>query len=244
MVILYGYMLSEKQIAKIKKVQEELRRFLLDSDKETLFLDYLKLKNIPLLNDQMGLINILNTIQEKSNNKVSWREVMGQRKYPQTASNPEPEFTPLIPIGVEIHVEDPLYIDKYFEFLLKNSTEESEVEIKNLDIIKHEDGSNITVIINEKYLEENVQPLSKKGRWKVLIEIAEEGSVKTESEREAKSIVEYFNTNKKCMIYSRYPKYKLSKILKADGQNIYPNLKIKILSKKAFSTRKKILKKT
>ncbi len=232
-------MLTERQTEKIKKVQEELKKGLVKTDKESVFFDYFKLHGIPLLNDQTGFKKILEVIEESSGGKVSWHEVIGQRRAGVTAANPEPELFAPEPVGLEIHVEDPSKVDEYFSSILKKSnTENSEIEIVSLHINRHEDGSRITVIINERYSDDNVQPLARGGSWKKLLEVAENGFTEVDTEKEAKRITDYFNTNKQCRIYTAYPRYKLTKIIKQDEREIFPNIKIEIVPQRAFVQRK------
>ena len=233
-------MLTEQQIGKINRIKEELKRGLADFSKESVFFDYFKLANIPLLNDQMGLKKILEIIVGSSNNKISYREVIGQRRATISAANSNPELLAPAPIGLEIHVEDKSKIDEYFDLVLKGSIINNipEIEIKSLRVAKHKDDSRITVIINEKYSQGKIQPLTSKGRWKILLEVVENGSAEADTKKQAKSVIEYFNTNKKCMIYSKYPEYKLTKILKADDEQIYPNIETELMSQKTFIQRK------
>ena len=232
-------MLTEREIDTINQLKNEIKKRLNETHENSVLFFFYTLPRIPLLKDQMGLEKILDLVKRKSSEKISWRPIIGQRRGPICASDPEPQLRAPSQVGVEIHVDDVSKIDEYFDLILKNSNIENstEIEIISLHINKHEDASRITVIINEEYSDKKVQPLVKKGRWKKLLEVAEDGSAEADNAMQAKSIVDYFNTNEGCMIYSKYPKYKLTKILKLDDDQIFKNIKIEIISQKTLNLR-------
>jgi hypothetical protein len=233
-------MLSNREKDKIDCLKNELKKRLAGTTKESVFFSLRELARIPLLSDQMGLEKILNIIQEGSKGKITWREVIGQTQGPVSASDPYPVLLAPSRIGIEIHVDDISKIDEFFNMVLE-SQNKGNLEITSLHFNKNQDSSHVTVIINERYADDKLKPLVTKGRWKVLLEVAENGSAYANSIKEAKSITNYFNTNRKCNIYTTYPEYKLTKILKEEGQEILPNISIKIIPTKAFSQRKKKL---
>lgn len=236
-------MLSNREKDKIDCLKNELKKHLAGTTKESVFFSLRELARIPLLSDQMGLEKILNVVQDGSKGKITWQEVIGQTQGPVSASDPYPALLAPSRIGIRIHFDDISKIDEYFNIVL-GSQNKGNLEITSLHFNKHLDSSHVTVIINERYTDEKLKPLVTKGRWKVLLEVAENGSVYANSTKEAKSITNYFNTNRNCKIYTAYPEYKLTKILKEDGQEILPNINIKIIPNKTFSQRKKKLLKT
>jgi hypothetical protein len=108
--------------------------------------------------------------------------------------------------------------------------------IEKIEIIENERGDKLRVFINGDYTNEKITPEKESDYWIALLEIAKEKKVVCDSNRSAKSIVDFFNTNQDNMLYTRSG-YALSQILTKENNVASALIPIKVITKKAVTQR-------
>ena len=136
-------MIEDKEIEKIKKIKEMIQTSIKTPDQETFYFSFELLEKEPLLKDRNGLEKILNIIQSKSNDKISWK-IKEEYKFVKgdiRAGDLDPysrTSATFYPAGIEIHVSDFNKIKEYFNIIFSNL----DIKVKN--------------IINKSYLREEI----------------------------------------------------------------------------------------
>lgn len=95
-------------------------------------------------------------------------------------------------------------------------------------------GNKFLIVLNSNY----ETPLSvdkAKTSWDLLFKLAE--GMEIQYDIRYKNNIDYFNSNAKNKIYTKGG-YKRTKILRIDVRRIVPNIKIEMISKRAFEIRK------
>ena len=129
--------------------------------------------------------------------------------------------------------------------LKKNSSEKAIINggknntVREIICVKPRSGNKFTIIINNDYAN-TIRGDKNKPSWDLLFKIASKELVDYESYR--KNSLDYFNSNIKNRIYTQKG-YEKTKILKVEGGQIVPNIKLSVISEKTFKTRVKKLQK-
>ena len=104
--------------------------------------------------------------------------------------------------------------------------------ITSLSIVRPKNSNRFKIVINGDYslsLEGDCASRS----WGLIFDLAER---KQMSAREYKSVIDYFNTNKRCKLYSQTG-YLPTKLLNVKSGFVVPAIPIKMISEKAFQQR-------
>ncbi len=146
--------------------------------------------------------------------------------------------------NIEVEIKD---VDKFKNLIAKLNkiipAEEKEYKYKNTTSIEEiicvkpkNDGSKFKVVINGNYLK-SIESDKIIGSWDLLYRVANEGEG-VYADKNYKSSLDLFNTNKNCKIYTQTG-CKVTKILKKEGELITSetNVKIKSISEKEFTTK-------
>lgn len=136
--------------------------------------------------------------------------------------------------GYELPFATVLLPDNFIELLhaSKESKNNHTQELEKMEILEDEtESKKITVYINTDY--EKERSYKRGDNWKLMYELAENQTVEYK-----RGFFDYFNSNIKNPLYSK-KEFKLTRVLKKDGDYIIPNIEIKIITQQAVSRRRK-----
>lgn len=108
--------------------------------------------------------------------------------------------------------------------------------IHEIICVRPASGDKFLLVINGNY-QHIIKGDQGKRSWNLLFEVAE-GKEIWYNEESHKNDLDYFNSNKKNRLYTQTG-YKITKILKVEGGLIKPNIKMSVISQKAFQRRLK-----
>lgn len=115
------------------------------------------------------------------------------------------------------------------------SKEKREPEfINEIICVRPKQGNKFTVVINKNY-NETIKGDMAKPSWNLLFEVAKEKEIWYDT-KSHKSYLDYFNSNKNNRLYTQTGN-NITQILKVEGGLIMPNIKMSVISEKAFKTR-------
>jgi len=112
--------------------------------------------------------------------------------------------------------------------------------INEIICVRPKSGNKFQVVINGDY-QNTIKGDRAKPSWNLLFEAA--GGKEVWYDKTFKNYLDYFSSNKKCRLYTQTG-HKITKILKVEGGQIVPNIKMEVISEKAFKTRLKKAKKS
>jgi hypothetical protein len=108
--------------------------------------------------------------------------------------------------------------------------------IKKIEIIESQKDDKLRIFVNEDYENKKITPKKDKSYWAALLRIAKEKSFACESNRGAKSVVDFFNTNQDNMLYTRSG-HALTEILTKENLTVSALIPIKMTTNKAITQR-------
>jgi hypothetical protein len=123
--------------------------------------------------------------------------------------------------------------EDYKRILVKKEKEPGNT-IKKVEILESRASDKLIVFINEDYRNERITPKKEDRYWAALLRITKERSI---SVSDARSIVDFFNTNRKNMLYSR-SRYSLTEILAKEDGVVSALIPMKIITEKAIAQRR------
>ncbi len=112
--------------------------------------------------------------------------------------------------------------------------------INEIICVRPRSGNKFQVVINGNY-QNTIKGDKAKDSWNLLFEAAEKKEIWYD--QTYKSSLDLLNSNAKCRLYTQTG-YKITKILKVEGGQIVPNIKMEVINEKAFKTRLKKAKKS
>ena len=104
-------------------------------------------------------------------------------------------------------------------------------EIQKIVIVRPEGKERFQIVINEDYTNPLVVGFAK--CWQELLLIGDKAQFKVEK---IKSTFDYFNTNKRCALYTK-TNYEKTQILQIENGFVTPRINIEVISEKALATR-------
>ncbi len=233
---------KSRTVQKIELMRDLIRPKLNGGKSATASFSYFNdLQQQALLDGPIGLKDVLDTLATNSDGQITYTldeqpQLITHHRH--ATSDPETwvETGPLVLVGVTVLVKEPQQLKKIIERVIAKVTKTkfNGKKIQSIEVIKNNEESKVTFILNEDV--NRSLKLSLKKLWGKLADVAEDGSAYSD---DPQIVADYFNTNKACPIYKRFD-YELTDILIVDGDRLRPAPGVKIYqkTKKTVSQRK------
>lgn len=234
---------KNRDVQKVELIRDLLTTHLTRDDGESVFLSLTELNSSLLLADRMGAEKILRTIQDSTSGAISFETRMAKHALQESETTALPGgrilgMSDSYPIGFDIHVSEPEKLEKYFEKVLAKvlGRKFDPRRIQSIEFVKQGDDEKVIVMLNEQDSDTWIKIDPNGKYWGKLIEVAGDGSASSD---DPVDVANYFNTNKKCPLYSKTG-FDLSEILTVSGNQLYParSVTIEMKSSKTSARRR------
>jgi hypothetical protein len=135
-----------------------------------------------------------------------------------------------------VRIKDAALFEGNYKKVFAKRDRSPENKVFKIEIFEPDDGidGSLHVYINGDYSNREVLPKKRSDRWAAMLRIADERSIDCKSRKEARAIIDYFNSTPGNVLYSHTQYQPPQRILMTEdegGKTVYALIPIELLSK-------------